>query len=673
MDEKAFDGETVLEPRRTSESSEARAEDDPRASKSSSVVGKILYGLLFVVVLPAMLFAWAKATDASVQLPVVGSPAAGAVLMVCGGVLTLSGMAALVVYGKGLPMNAYPPARYVTRGAYSLTSHPIYAGFSILCVGFAIAAHSPGGLWLVSPVVMLGCVALVQGFEKHDMRRRFGRSNVKPLIHLPEDEATPPTLADAISIYVLVLLPWLILYEAVRLIGVPKDAVVAFLPFERRMPVYETTELLYASTYVLVLIAPLVAKTRRDLREFSIYGLVATGLVTFLFLVVPLVAPPRPFVPQGFLGKLLTWERAFDTPAAAFPSFHVVWAFLAARVYAARARSWRFAWWVWAVAVSASCVTTGMHAVVDVVAGFAVFVLVSRVREVWEGVRGLTERVANSWREWRFGPVRIINHGLYAGAGAFISLSVVGALAGASHVVPTLIIASSILIASALWAQLVEGSPSLLRPFGWYGGVVGAIIGIVIARLLGADTWLLAGACCVAAPWLQAVGRLRCLVQGCCHGREARASVGIRYMHPRSRVCRLSGLAGVPVHPTPLYSILSNVVIAVILARLWQLRASLSLIVGLYLILAGLARFVEESYRGEPQTAVKAGLKLYQWMAVLSVPAGVFVTMLVGAPSAPELQFNRASVVAAFCFGLFAWFALGVDFPNSNRRFARLA
>ncbi|MBV9924576.1 MAG: prolipoprotein diacylglyceryl transferase [Acidobacteria bacterium] len=654
-----LDGETVVER--------------GRAPKSSSVVGKVLYAVLFVAVLPALLLAWAFVTDASVPLPVVGSPLVGVAVSVCGGVLMLSGMAALMVYGKGLPMNAYPPARYVTRGAYRLTAHPIYAGFSILCVGAAVAADSPAGLWLVSPVVMLGCVALVQGFEKHDLQRRFGHSDVKPLIRLPGDEAGRPTFADVISVYVLVLLPWLILYEAVRLIGVPKDAFVAYFPFEKYIPVYEATELVYASTYALVLLAPLVARTRRDLREFAIRGLFATGLVTLLFLVVPLVAPPRPFVPRGPLGELLTWERALDTPAAAFPSFHVVWALLAARAYAARARSWRFVWWGWAVAVSLSCVTTGMHAVVDVAAGFVTFLFVTRFAAVWEAARGLTERVANSWREWRVGPVRIINHGLYAGAGAFVSLSIFGALAGADHVVAMLVIATSILVASALWAQLVEGSPSLLRPYGWYGGVIGAVLGVAVAGLLGADPWLLAGACCVAAPWLQAVGRLRCLVQGCCHGREAPASVGIRYTHPRSRVCKLSGLAGVPVHPTPLYSILSNVVIAVVVARLWQLRASLSLVVGVYLILTGLARFVEESYRGEPQTAVRAGLKLYQWMAILSVVAGVSVTMIVGAPSAPEIQFNRASVAAAFCFGLFAWFALGVDFPDSNRRFARLA
>jgi hypothetical protein len=30
-------------------------------------------------------------------------------------------------------------------------------------------------------------------------------------------------------------------------------------------------------------------------------------------------------------------------------------------------------------------------------------------------------------------------------------------------------------------------------------------------------------------------------------------------------------------------------------------------------------------------------------------------------------------MIAAGCFAVFTWLALGVDFPNSNRRFARLA
>jgi prolipoprotein diacylglyceryltransferase len=161
-------------------------------------------------------------------------------------------------------------------------------------------------------------------------------------------------------------------------------------------------------------------------------------------------------------------------------------------------------------------------------------------------------------------------------------------------------------------------------------------------------------------------------VQGCCHGAPASPSVGIRYVHPRSRVCRLTDLAGVPVHPTPLYSILWNAVPALLGARLWAVRAPLPVIVGAYLILTGLGRFVEESRRGEPQTPVFARLRLYQWIAACTVAAGAVSTCLPAAVPTPAPEPSLRAVAAGAVFALATWFALGVDFPRSNRRFARL-
>jgi prolipoprotein diacylglyceryltransferase len=335
--------------------------------------------------------------------------------------------------------------------------------------------------------------------------------------------------------------------------------------------------------------------------------------------------------------------------------------------------AWRIAWWGWALLISISCVSTGMHAIVDVLAGFIVCGFVMQLSVVWQEVRRLTERIANSWREWRIGRVRVINHGLYAAAGVFVGLSIVGTLIGPGYIASIVIVASCSLVTSALWAQLVEGSPSLLRPFGWYGGLLGTIIGALLVMPFGYHPWVLLSAFSVAAPWIQSFGRLRCLVQGCCHGGAALPAIGIRYKHPRSRVSRLTSLAGVPVHPTPLYSILSNLVIAIIMVRLWLVRADFSLIVGVFLILNGLARFVEESYRGEPQTPITAGLRSYQWLAVASVFTGVFATMVSNTGHPSTLSLNWQSLIAAAGFGMVVWFALGVDFPNSNERFARLA
>jgi len=229
------------------------------------------------------------------------------------------------------------------------------------------------------------------------------------------------------------------------------------------------------------------------------------------------------------------------------------------------------------------------------------------------------------------------------------------------------------LCGAGLWAQWIEGSPRLLRPYGFYGGVAGVIIASLIASgLFQVSAWLLMAAHCIAAPWLQSIGRLRCLVQGCCHGAPAPENAGIRYTHPKSRVVRVANLGGVPVYPTQLYSIFWNVLVALVLMRFWSLGAALHLVGGVYLILTGAGRFVEEAYRGEPQTPIFAGLRLYQWVGVATVIAGAIITAVFSSGPAPALRFAWPEAATAAVLGVIATAALGVDFPSSNRRFARL-
>ena len=634
-------------------------------------LGKFLYGVAFAAVLPALLVLWARAAAPNVGLPAVASPLGWGVAA-AGLALVLWATAALAVFGRGLPMNAYPPPLLVSRGPYAFVAHPIYLGFVLACAGFAVAAGSAAGLWLVTPVAALGAATLVLGYEGPDLDARFG-ARPRPLLALADATSARPSRADRVSAYALVLLPWLVLYEAVQALGVAPDAIVLRLPGEAAWPVWERTELVYASTYLLVALVPLAAVARADLRLFMWRGWAATALIGFLWLVLPVAAPPRPFVPEGPLGALLDLERRFDSPACAFPSFHVAWALLAAPVWAARFGRARSLAWAWAGAIVLSCVTTGMHTVADVAAGIAAALLVFRLPAAWEVLRAAAERLANSWREWDFGAVRVINHGGWAALGTLAGIGLAASLAGRAAVPAVILVAFAGLAGAGLWAQFVEGSPRLLRPYGYYGGVLGVVLGCLAARLaLGTDAWLLLGAYAVAGPWIQAAGRVRCLVQGCCHGAPAPESVGIRYVHPRSRVCRLSSLAGIPVHPTPLYSIVWNAVPALLCARLWGARSPLSVIAGAYLILTGLGRFVEESRRGEPQTPVFARLRLYQWIAAGTVAAGAVFTCLPGTAPAPAPEPSPAALGAAAVFAAATWFALGVDFPRSNRRFARL-
>jgi protein-S-isoprenylcysteine O-methyltransferase Ste14 len=621
------------------------------AVKRPASLGPVLYGGIFVVVLPVLLLLWAWRTGPFVPLPALDWPVAGGLLVAMGIALMAAGMTALRVHGGGLPMNAYPPPAYVDRGVYRLLGHPIYVGSGLVAFGASVAFGSASGLWLVSPLVCLGTVALVLGYERPDLRRRFGEAAMgRPLLSLPVGGDGPPTAWERTSVVVLVLVPWMIAYEAVLRLGVPPGAVEAYLPFERGWPVWVWTEPIYASVYPLVGFVPLMVRRGRDLRRFAVSGLIATGVVTLIYLTVPVVAPPRPFVSDSLAGRMLSLERSMSHTVAAFPSFHVIWTLLAAEAWAGSFPRFRVWVWAWAVAIAVSCITTGMHALADVAFAVAIWVPIRGHRRVWETLRAGSERIANSWREWRWGPVRILSYGAYAALAGAVGVWVVGSLAGP------------------------EESSRLSRPFGYFGSLLGVTVPALLAGALGYGPYLLIAAAAVAAPWIQALGRLRCLVQGCCHGAPTREEVGIRYRIPQSRVCALAEWSGIPLHPTPLYSILANTVMGIALARLWALGAPLGMILGLYLIFAGLHRFVEEAYRGEPQTPVVGGLRLYQWLSVVLVVAGAMTTSFPGGP-APDtgLVLSGPVLVSAAAYALLCCFAMGVDFPGSDRKFARLA
>jgi len=631
----------------------------------------IAYSALFAAVLPAALVAWMVRLDRVVALPRVGTPLAAAVLLGTGGIVTAWGLISLWRHGRGLPMSPFPPPVLAVRGAYAFVADPIYVGAAILCLGTAVALGSPAGTWIVTPVFSLAMAAFVLGYERDATVKRFG-ALPRTAVRLPGDEDGQPSVSERVSVYLLVIVPWLIAYRAVAYLGVATGATSTYLPFEAQWPVIPWTEAIYFAAYPVVALVPLVANDRRNLRRFALDGLVATAFVIPFYLMVPFVSLPKA-VPAGTpWGPLLAWERAGDSPVTALPSFYVIWACIAGTFFG---RRWPRAKAVVAVAVlvvAASCVTTGMHSLLDLAAGFAAWGMLSARGRIWAALCTATESIANSWREWTFGPVRLMSHGFYAGVGAAGGVGIAVALAGreaAGWLIAMALVAEA---GAATWAQVVEGSPQLLRPYGYFGSVVAVLAAAPIAWAAGFDPWLLLASFATGACFAQICGRMRCLVQGCCHGRPVAAPWGIRYGHPRSRVLRLSPYGGVRLHPTPLYAMVASAAVGAAMLRLWVIGAPLPFIGGTYLVLMGLTRFVEEHYRGEPQTAWVGGLRLYQWLAIAFVVVGASFTAIGGAPA------PRPGPIAS---GVWPWLLLlavvttaayGVDFPRSNRRFSRL-
>lgn len=413
--------------------------------------GKVFYSATFLVLVPSALIAWAASTAHVVSLPAIRSFPLGASAAALGAALALLAMRDLWVHGDGLPMNAHPPPRYVTRGTYRLFSHPIYTGFSLLCVGTSILTGSASGFWLVSPAVMLGCAALVIGYEQHGLRRRFG-----PVVRaiFPPSESSLPSFPDRLRCWLHVVLPWTVLWWAVEL---------------RAAPVRPSSLLYSILLLAPLLLAPFVVSTCEELRRFVVRGLVAMLVAFALFLALPIIFPVSAFLAHPWVGHPGSLEPQDDLWTFV-PSAATVCAWLPVEPFAERWPSARWFLRGLAVAITLGLLLIGRSGFLGTLAGMIAVAMASRVESVWRLMRRWAERLANSWKEWRSGQVRLINHGFYAGIGGVVGLWLASVLAGPGHLLAILLAAFTAVVGAALWAQYVEGSPQLLRPYGFYGG-----------------------------------------------------------------------------------------------------------------------------------------------------------------------------------------------------------
>jgi hypothetical protein len=285
----------------------------------------------------------------------------------------------------------------------------------------------------------------------------------------------------------------------------------------------------------------------------------------------------------------------------------------------------------------------------------------------------IRETVDWSWRAWDFGPFRVISHAAWTAAAAGVGTLLAALLAGPGGAIFLALVVAGGLIGALLFGRLVEGR-HLSRPFGYFGFLLAALVVLtIIAMSDGPSAASLAAAVAAAAPLAQAIGRGRCLVQGCCHGGPDAGRFAIRVENPMSRIACLAHLRGTPVGATQLFSASVNVAIAAVLLRLWGAAAPASLICGLYLVLTGLARFAEEGSRGEPQTPVLAGLTIYQWLSITAFVAGAAVTMTPSAPVHPVLQLDAASAWVALAAAAVSTLAMSVDWPRTRLPMSLLA
>jgi phosphatidylglycerol:prolipoprotein diacylglycerol transferase len=163
------------------------------------------------------------------------------------------------------------------------------------------------------------------------------------------------------------------------------------------------------------------------------------------------------------------------------------------------------------------------------------------------------------------------------------------------------IVGARVLYVTSYWHEDFAGRPWFEIFEVWHGGVVfyGGLIGASLAFLLYTSIkkvprWKLADALAPSIALGSVFGRLGCLLNGCCYGRECHLPWAVTFP-PESR----GAPAGIPRHPVQLYDAALNLLCYLGLAWLYRRKKFDGQVFAIYLITYALLRAFVEMFRGD--------------------------------------------------------------------------
>jgi phosphatidylglycerol:prolipoprotein diacylglycerol transferase len=177
---------------------------------------------------------------------------------------------------------------------------------------------------------------------------------------------------------------------------------------------------------------------------------------------------------------------------------------------------------------------------------------------------------------------------------------------------------------------------NLFRSAGvFYGGLIAAVVvALWYLRRHRMPMWAVTD---VFAPGIalgHVVGRLGCLLAGCCFGRPTSVPWAITFNDPLAAQNAGTPL-GIPLHPTQLYEAGAELLILGVLLLLERRgRPFPGRTFWTYMLLYGISRFIVEFYRGDPRGVVGA-FSTSQFVSLLIVPLSIVMLIALRRRSGP--------------------------------------
>jgi phosphatidylglycerol:prolipoprotein diacylglycerol transferase len=179
---------------------------------------------------------------------------------------------------------------------------------------------------------------------------------------------------------------------------------------------------------------------------------------------------------------------------------------------------------------------------------------------------------------------------------------------------------------------------SLVRAGGvFYGGLIVAVaVGLWLVRRYGLPMWTTADLFAPGIALGHVIGRLGCLLAGCCYGRPTDVPWAITFTDPVA-AANVGTPLGIPLHPTQLYDAGAELLIMIgLLLTERKGRTYPGRTFWLYILLYGVSRFIIEMYRGDERGAM-LGLSTSQFISVLAVPLSIGMLFWLRGRSTPTV------------------------------------
>ena len=189
---------------------------------------------------------------------------------------------------------------------------------------------------------------------------------------------------------------------------------------------------------------------------------------------------------------------------------------------------------------------------------------------------------------------------------------------------------------------------SLFRVGGvFYGGLIFALLAaIFLVRRYQLRIWTVADLFAPGIALGHVIGRLGCLLAGCCYGIPTSRAWGITFTDQAAALNSGTPL-GVPLHPTQLYEAGAELLILIfLLATERKGRPFPGRTFWGYMFLYAVSRFIIEFYRGDPRGMV-GGFSTSQFVSILIVPLSIVMLVILSRRFSPDSKTTAKRARAA--------------------------